>query len=117
MKFQPSKLEPVWVNIDGVEYPAKMTMGGLAELEELTGMGFLKLFNKFADQEMAASDLINILYVMLKCGGVELCKKDINDVYFTAGILDAMSQVLNRALKVNSVLQDHKEKDNKKKMN
>ena len=115
MKFQPSKLEPVLITIDGVEYPAKLTFRGLAEIEELFGMGFFKVFEKFSQQDITVSELISILYIMLKCGGVEVDKEDLNEIEFSVGIIDSMSQVLSRANKVNSLLQDKKTTGKKKK--
>ena len=119
MQFVKSNLEPIIFNIDGHEYPARLPFKALAELEELTKSSFMVLFDKFATGGFTSSDLLNILYVALKHGGVELNFDDLLDMEISSELLRTMmteiTNLLNRSQKVVSQLQDHKEKEKKTK--
>jgi hypothetical protein len=118
MQFKPSNLEPIAFNIGGAEYPARLPFRALAELEELSKMGFLTFFDRFTTGNFTSTDLLNILYVSLKHGGVEVTFEDLQDMDITQSVLnDVMTEIarlLNRTQKVVSQLQDHKKPDEKK---
>ena len=109
MKFEKSRLEPLKIDIGGVVYPARVTFGGMAELEEMLGMSFLEVFNKFGSDTFRVKEAQAILYVMLKGGGVEVTLEDLENVEFTIGTLDVMSDALARANTVVTAIEEQKE--------
>ncbi len=112
MKFVKSNLEPIAIELNGEKYPAKLTFRALAELEELTRVSFMTLFDRFANGNFNTNDIINILYVALKYGGVEVTLDDLQDMDFDTeqfqNIMTEISKLLNRTQKVISSVQDHK---------
>jgi len=106
MKFEISRLEPVKVVICGNEYPLRLPFRGLAELEELLKENFFKIFDKFTNQEYGKNETEHILYVMLKCGGVELNISDLEDIDFSVDIMNAMTLVLSRSHNVQPLIDE-----------
>jgi len=110
MQFVISKLEPILININGVMYPAFLPFRALAELEDRTKLGFMAFMSKFATGDFISSDLLNILYVALKHGGVELEYDYLLDMDISTkllkSIMDGITELINRTLYVDSQLQD-----------
>ncbi len=104
MQFVKSNLEPITITINEVEYPARLTFRALAELEELTHESFMTLFNRFAEGDFIIADILNILYVSLKYGGVEVTIDDIQEMDFSTeffqGAMMEITKLLNRTQKV-----------------
>ena len=109
MKFEKSRLEPLKIDIGGIEYPVRVTFGGMAELEEILGTPFLEIFNKFIVNTFNANETMAVMYVMLKGGGVEVTLEELKDAEFTADILGVMSDALMRANKVITALDEQQE--------
>ncbi len=111
MKFKKSNLEPITIEINGEKYPARLTFRALAELEELTKVSFITLFNKLAEGSFETNDIIYVIYVALKYGGVEVTLDDLNDTDFDSAqfknTLSEISKLLSRTQKVVSSLQDN----------
>jgi len=109
MRFERSRLESVIITVGGVGYPARLPFKALAELEELSRESFMILFDRFATGNFNIADILNIVYVALKNGGVELTLEDLNDIDFTSDdlriLMANITELLNRAQKVNSQLQ------------
>ena len=118
MQFQKSKLEPITIELGGEKYPARLPFKALAELEELTKMSFMTLFDKFATASFTSNDLINILYIALKYGGVEVEIDDLQEMEISSEVLrtvmDEIANLLKRTQKVVSQIQDHQKPDKKK---
>ena len=111
MKFEKSRLEPLKIDIGGVTYPVRVTFGGMAELEEILGMPFLEIFNKFISEKFNAKETQVLLYVMLKGGGVEVTLEDLDEAEFTADILGVMSDALMRANTVLTLIEEQGERE------
>ena len=109
MKFEKSRLEPLKIELGGIAYPVRVTFGGMAELEEKLELPFLEVFNKFMESELNAREVQAMLYVMLKCGGVEVTLEDMGDVEFTIDVLNVMSDALARANTVVMEIEEQKE--------
>ena len=111
MQFVKSNLDPIMIELNGVQYPARLTFKALAELEELTHKSFMKLFDKFGEGDFSSHEIINILYVSLKHGGVAAELDDLREMDFSTDFLQgAMSEIgnlFNRTQKVTSLIQDH----------
>lgn len=82
MKFEIKRLAPVSINIDGIDFPAFLPNKALLELEKLCGDSFLSIFNRFAVGDYTISDIINMLFVAFKHGGVEISIEDIREMEF-----------------------------------
>jgi len=81
----------------------------MAELEEKLELPFLEVFNKFMESELNAREIQAMLYIMLKCGGVEVTLEDMGDVEFTIDALNVMSDALARANTVVMEIEEQKE--------
>lgn len=106
MKFEKSKLEPVQLNLEGVEYPIKLTFNAMAEFEEKFGLTYAEVLDKITAQDLNAEELQFVLYTLLKNGGVDLTLEDVAQSDFSIDILDALLTTITRSNKIMSVIQD-----------
>lgn len=106
MKFEKNKLEPIMIEIEGAEYPAKLTFRALAELEAKTKQSFMEIFNKFAEGVIESKDIINILYVSLKFGSVDINFDDMYDISFSTDLFKQLTNLLERTQKVVSSIKE-----------
>lgn len=104
MKFEKSRLEPIKIELGGVEYPINANFNAMAELEEKFELAYSEVINKIASQNLNARELQFVLWVLLKNGGVEVTLEDIADTAFTFDIIDIMADALIRANKVLSII-------------
>ena len=114
MKFEKNRLDPLFVEIGGVEYPIRFPVRGMAEVEDLFKENFYSVIARLSEQKISGEEITKLLYVMLKCGGVELELEDLQDVDFNFEIIGKIMELLGRTNKVVSKLQDHKQGDKKK---
>ena len=119
MKFVKSNLEPINIELNGEQYPARLTFRALAELEELTKVSFLIFFDKFANGSFKTNDIIHILYVALKFGGVDVTLDDLRDVDFDTEqfqkLMTEISKLLKRTQNVVSSVQHYKKAEDTEK--
>jgi hypothetical protein len=112
MKLEKSRLEPLKVELGGVEYPVRVTNGGMIELEELTGKPFSEIFESFIGNKFSVKEVRAALFIMLKGGGVELAIEDLDDIEFSIDCIGVMSDALLKANRVTSILEEqNSEKD------
>ena len=104
MKFEKSRLEPVRVDIGGVEYPAQIKIGGMLEIEEILGESFFSAYDRFAINKFSANDVKLFLYAALKGGGVEVSLDDLDDVDFTIDVIKSIDDVIARSIKISDSL-------------
>ena len=104
MKFEKSRLEPLKLEIGGVQYPIQATFNAMAEFEEHFSMPYQGVLDKLLAQDLNARELQFVLFTLLKNGGVELELEDLNDADFTIDTLNVMTDALMRANKVISIL-------------
>ena len=116
MKFEKSRLEPLKVDIGGVEYPVRMKISGMIEIEEILGESFFSAYNRFAVNNFGTNDIKVFLYAVLKGGGVDVSLDDLDDVDFTIDILTSIDDVVSRSSKVSDVPVDTDEDSDKKKL-
>ena len=83
MKFVKSNLEPIKIELNGEQYPIKLTFGALSQIEESTGLSFIALFDVMTSQKQTSKIIAEMLYSMLIAGGVEVEKRDIAELEFT----------------------------------
>lgn len=86
------------LTIGGESYPARLRNKALMELEALTGMSFISFFAKFASDEMNIKDLLTLIYITLKDGGVELKFDDLTQCDFSDEELDGLMSGMNELL-------------------
>lgn len=121
MKFQKRKLDPVLIEIDGIQYPSKLTNRVMIELEEITGLSHIEFLSKIENATAKLEDIQTLLYVSLKGGGVELTLNDMLEADFTlmdqAAITNALSEVIDRAVGIATDLDSGEANDEKKTTN
>jgi len=120
MQFVKSHLEPIMIILNGVEYPARLNFKALAELEELIHDSFMVLFDRFSEGKFTINDILSLVYVSLKCGGVEIEIDDLQDMDFSPEFfkesMKEITKLLSRTQKVvSSIEASHKEKGTSKK--
>ena len=100
MKFEKSRLEPLKVDISGVEYPVQMKISSMMEIEEILCESFFSAYNRFAVNKFNTNDIKVFLYAALKGGGVEVSLDDLDDVDFTIDIIKSIDDVIARSTKI-----------------
>ena len=114
MKFKKSRLEPLKITLDGNEYPAFITNGGMMELEELAGKSFPEIINMYVTESYTTKDLMHTTYIALKGGGVEVTLEDLETTGFSIGVVDILLAALNQYSQVDNILTPDKESGEKK---
>ncbi|MCL2248676.1 MAG: hypothetical protein FWC13_05355 [Oscillospiraceae bacterium] len=115
MKFEKSRLEPLKINLGGVEYPVQVNFSAMARFEEYFDMPFIDVFAKLGDVgKLKALELRQVLYIMLESAGVELDVSDLDGVLFNIDTLNVISEALDRANKIVNVLDDAGETEDSK---
>jgi hypothetical protein len=104
MKFEKSKLEPIFLEMGGTKYPVKVTFNAMADFEEYFSKSYQQVLDKLLAQDLNTKELQFVLYTLLKTGGVELTLEDLDDADFTLDTLSVMTDALMRANKVLSVI-------------
>ncbi|MCL1999133.1 MAG: gene transfer agent family protein [Turicibacter sp.] len=103
-KFVRSNIEPIMIELGGVEYPARLTFAALAELEELTDTSFLVLFDHFVKGTATLDSLMKMLFVALKAGGVDVSLADLQGESYTKEFLEVtllkLANLLSKSQKV-----------------
>ena len=119
MKFEKSRLEPLKLELNGIEYPVRVTFNAMAEFEEYFNLPYAEIIDKLMMQNINAKELQFILWVLLKNGGVDVALDDLDDADFTVDTLGVMADALTKANKVVTALAEQSEqesgKDKKKK--
>ena len=102
MKFEKSRLDPIKLELGGVEYPVRITFKSMAYLEEALGMPFMELVEKkFSGYgSMSAIEIQHALYALLIGGDVEVDIKDLAEVDFTLDVIDILMLALTKANKI-----------------
>ena len=111
MELELRRLEPVLINIHGREYPARMPNRAVKELTEMWGVKYFDLFEKLAGGAFELDEVLDVLYVTLKCGGVTGISREMfddmdHDIEFVAEITPKITELFDRSQRVESVLED-----------
>ena len=115
MKFEKSRLEPLKINLGGLEYPVQVSFSAMARFEEYFDMPFIDVFEKLGDVEkLKTLEVRQVLYIMLESAGVELDISDLDGVAFNLDALNIISEALDQANKVVNVLDDAGETEDSK---
>ena len=122
MEFNLKKLEPIWIELHGEEYPARMTNRAVKELTELWGIEYFDLFNKIAASGLSVDEILDVIFVTLKGGGIQLTREQLDDVEIDARFIEHANskiiQLFDSSQRIVNVLEDdneESEKDSKKK--
>jgi len=83
----------ITITISGVEYPARLPLSALAEVEEITGESFLKVFNEFG-----IDTILKLTYAALKGGGVEIEFEDLRDNDFSVEDMNELTEKVNQLI-------------------
>jgi len=92
VKFIKSNLDPIIITICGTDYPALLSFRALTELEELTGEGFNITMNKFAVGDYSPSDILKVVFVSLKGGGVDVVYDDLLSIDYSTELMTHLTQ-------------------------
>lgn len=118
MDFNLKKLEPILVEIHEEKYPTRMTNRAVKELEEMWGIKYFALFDKIAGAGLEINEMIDVIYVTLKGGGVKVEREQLEDIEITAQFIthanDTIIKLFDNSQRIESILEDDKESDEEK---
>jgi len=119
LKFELKRLEPVYIEICGQEYPARLTNKAVKEILELWKVEYFEMFDRFASEGLKTDEIHDILYIVLKCGGVEIEREVFeeldHDPLFISSATAKILELFDRTQKVESVLEEEKDPEDDKK--
>lgn len=76
----------VALTVNGEDCVMRLSLGALAELEDCVGSdGLLPLVERFESGGFSASDLSELLYAGLRCGGWTGSQEDLKQAYIGGG--------------------------------
>jgi len=81
------------LNLGGKTYNCKVTMDGLARIEQACGCGIVKILTKLTDGDLTTTEICSILLPVIKSGGNDVSIKDIQAIVWGAGLADSMRVV------------------------
>lgn len=81
------------LNLGGKAYNCKVTMDGLARIEQACGCGIVKILTKLTDGDLTTTEICSILLPVIKSGGNDVSIKDIQEIVWGAGLADSMRVV------------------------
>jgi len=120
MEFELKRLEPVLIDICGKEYPARMPNKAIKELCEIWQIKYFDLFEKLAGGMFDLDEIFDVLYVILKSGGVNV-ERDMfgddmeHDTELIGEIMTKISELFNRTQQVESAIEEESADAAKKK--
>ena len=110
MEFELKRQEPVYIAIQGKEYPARLTNRAVKELQELWKLGYFDIFDKFTGGTIEPEEIYDLLFVALKSGGVNIAREVFDDMdhdaYFIADVTPKILELFDRSQRVESVLDE-----------
>ena len=111
MELELIRLEPVLITIHGKEYPARMPNRAVKELSEMWGIKYFDLFEKLANGAFELDEIMDVLYVTLKSGGVTNISRDMfedmdHDINFIAEVTTKITELFDRSQRVENMLED-----------
>ena len=71
-------------------YKCKLNFDSLVRIETALSIPILRLANKIGEGNILASELSYILYTAIKGGGRDRTEKNVNDIIWKAGFVDAI---------------------------
>lgn len=71
-------------------FRCKLNFDSLVRIETALGIPILRLANKIGEGNILASELSYILYTAIKGGGKDVTEKNINNLIWKAGFVDAI---------------------------
>tara|TARA_R100001510_G_C7639142_1_gene196895 strand:+ start:740 stop:1066 length:327 start_codon:yes stop_codon:yes gene_type:complete len=71
-------------------YNCKLNFDSLVRIETALGTPILKLANKIAEADLKITEMSYILYTSIKGGGKEITEKQVSDIIFEVGFVDAI---------------------------
>jgi len=119
MKFEKRNLDPVMITINEVEYPAILNFRALSELEKITGKSFHETIEAFTTTGISSLKLMEMVYVSLKAGGVDITLDDFMDIDYDIQLIghfsEKMTELIVRCIKTEDIIVDDDSSINKKK--
>lgn len=79
------------VNLAGKTYQAKITLDSIVRIEQSLNVSIVKVAQLLANAEMTVEQICQVLLIALRGGGNKLEKKDIQNIVWEAGLVQAMS--------------------------
>ena len=121
MELELKRLEPVYIKIQGKEYPARMPNRAIKELAEMWNVKYFDMFEKLAGGAFELDELMDALYVTLKCGGVTGITRAMfddmdHDIEFVhVELTPKIVELFDRTQRVESALEENATGDGDKK--
>lgn len=83
----------VEARIDGQSYILKLTLGALAEIEQVLAFDILEISERFENGRISAGDCLVILIAALRAGGHDVTDKEVAAMEFEDGLSGAFALV------------------------
>ena len=71
-------------------YNCKLNFDSLVRIETALGTPILKLANKIAEADLKITEISYILFTSIKGGGKDITEKQVSDIIFQVGFVDAV---------------------------
>ena len=78
------------VHMGEAEYTTRLNFDLMAKIESRTGQSVLSIANSLSNGQTPLTHLSLVLYYAIKGGGNDVSEKDIDNLIWDAGIVDAM---------------------------
>ena len=78
------------ISLAGNQYQVKLTLDGIAKIENATGCSVIKIAQRLSQGELTTTEISAILTTAIRSGGNNLSTADVNKLIWETGLIDSM---------------------------
>ena len=78
------------IELAGSRYQVKLTLDGIAKIEQSTGCSVIKIAQKLSEGDLTSKDIVSILMIAIRSGGNDVTNNDIAKIVWQAGLIESM---------------------------
>jgi len=89
------------VKLAGNDYQTKLNLDSIVRIEKATKMSIVNVAQKLSAGSLLTSEIAAILLIAIRGGGNDISDKEINNIVWNAGLIEAMTvcgEILTNAL-------------------
>ena len=89
------------VQLGGKTYKCRLTIDAIMQIEQVTGIGIIKLATMFGEADVSVTNLIAVLHPALRGGGNDFEPKEVHKIVEEAGLIavtKAVAELLSSTL-------------------
>lgn len=83
----------ITLNLGDKVYNCKVTMDGLARIEQACGCGIVKILTKLTEGDLTTTQICNIMLPIIRSGGNDVSIKDVQAIVWDAGLAESMKVI------------------------